>query len=534
MSFDDVATDSARWVSMMERHFSDSHCHIEATSSGTLTAARASHALVDAHPSPSSSAPQCTCDACAPLTVLCATSEEDWAAVDAILSAEGAFPSSSSSVCPYSGLRQRRHRIVGGFGIHPWWAQTATEASFDRLEELLKRHPSAVVAEIGVDTVRFAPPPTPHPQPSSSPPTADGCSQQQRQQHDRCCVAAEGSSEDTRAAGADAAAEESPSKEAMLKQQLSVMRRQLAIAARYRRPVSMHVVGKGAYGIVSDYFAEVAARNKEVMGAVAVEVAVGLLSVPTPACSDVGSHTEPTSSQQQQYQQQQRWLFSQYTTLPPSIVFHGFTGSLDFFKGILSLFVLSSRDRSTEERARRAMRDAVGDAEGDTHSFSLPRPDFFIGVGARTTMQTKAFPQLFGGALSTPASAASSAAPSARCLSDAPATSPHHSALSQKEINSLKKFPHSCLLLETDAFYEWRRLRLPDASEHNSDGAVDVRLCKEDAASRDEGVRRVLDAMVSAAPRQLSEGASGLAALHGGLMHCHYNLASAFRGVLHH
>ncbi|KAJ3177256.1 hypothetical protein HDU87_004507 [Geranomyces variabilis] len=44
-------------------------------------------------------------------------------------------------------------KVVPAFGIHPWFAASATDASLATLKALLARHPAALVGEIGIDGV---------------------------------------------------------------------------------------------------------------------------------------------------------------------------------------------------------------------------------------------------------------------------------------------------------------------------------------------------------------------------------------------
>lgn len=71
--------------------------------------------------------------------VVNATSEDDWAAVEALVSADPDF-------------------VVPAFGIHPWKAHLAEPGWEQRLAALLEKHPQAALGECGVDGWVASPP----------------------------------------------------------------------------------------------------------------------------------------------------------------------------------------------------------------------------------------------------------------------------------------------------------------------------------------------------------------------------------------
>lgn len=71
--------------------------------------------------------------------VVNATSEDDWAAVEEIVSTHPDF-------------------AVPAFGIHPWQAHTARDGWQKRLESILEKHPASSIGECGLDQWVSSPP----------------------------------------------------------------------------------------------------------------------------------------------------------------------------------------------------------------------------------------------------------------------------------------------------------------------------------------------------------------------------------------
>eukprot|EP00758_Cryptobia_borreli_P003895 Tbor_TRINITY_DN4048_c0_g1::TRINITY_DN4048_c0_g1_i2::g.11757::m.11757/K03424/tatD; TatD DNase family protein len=160
--------------------------------------------------------------------------------------------------------------VVCGFGVHPWWCSfeqdngNSTSISdnaaylLTELERLLVQYPSAAVGEIGIDTATYTP---------------------------LGCGLAIGAAE-------------------ALQAQKQMFEAQMALAAKYKRSVSVHVVGNGSYGYIFDYFSGIYRHNKASM-------------------KNKGH----------------------ITALPPAVIFHGFCGSSDFAKQLLRLYSPSSKEQ---------------------------------------------------------------------------------------------------------------------------------------------------------------------------------------------
>eukprot|EP00744_Colponema_vietnamica_P023017 GILI01033181.1.p1 GENE.GILI01033181.1~~GILI01033181.1.p1 ORF type:complete len:218 (-),score=15.47 GILI01033181.1:33-623(-) len=118
-----------------------------------------------------------------------------------------------------------------------------------------------------------------------------------------------------------------------------------------------------------------------------------------------------------------------FVPLPPAIIFHGFTGSLEFVKHTMATCALSSREL-------KALPDSVAS--------TYPIPDLYFGFGANTSLTAK----------STRALADSlfrSGVPDHQCEGDGP---PAHSLMKIPDYNSLKTLPPTCVLIETDSYYD--------------------------------------------------------------------------------
>jgi Tat protein secretion system quality control protein TatD with DNase activity len=161
-------------------------------------------------------------------TLVCATAPSaDWATIASLTALHAQLCAGAGGAAAASGADALRCRtLVPAFGIHPWWAHEAALAPDweARLCALLEAHPAAAVGEIGLDK----------------------------------CHSSDWA------------------------QQLDVFERQLDIAARFQRPVSVHCVR--AFGPMLTSFSK---RKPELM--------------------------------------------------PPAVILHGFTGSVDFAQSLLKL-----------------------------------------------------------------------------------------------------------------------------------------------------------------------------------------------------
>jgi TatD DNase family protein len=156
---------------------------------------------------------------------IASTNPQDW---DQVNSLYEAFPplnskSSSPSSCDISPIDMNKEKeIYPAFGVHPWWSQsTKLEENMnwlEKLENILSRNEYAICGEIGLDKL----------------------------------VAKR--EEKNKKGSTDSHSDLSEGWEILYEHQKTIFKQQLELAARLKRPIVTHCVGKGSYGDMYDIF----------------------------------------------------------------------------------------------------------------------------------------------------------------------------------------------------------------------------------------------------------------------------------------